>query len=894
MLQVSTAPALDFDTRTRALELLVTLCQQSPARVRRCPSVLRLVEVCFGFMCAIEDDEDEDEEWVSGAYSSENYVDEEEDYMVGDEALENVLEALGKGLLPNVLGLVQPNAQHANWRHRRAALSVVGVAASGSTKAVKPHLPQAVAALAAGMADPHPRVKFAAINGAACLADLFAGEFQKAHLASVLPPLCALISDPSQCARVRGHACSCVINLVHPKYCEPEHVEDFSEALLGALCTCFAAGVAPEVMEEALGAVTCVAQVTEADFTRFYPTFMPGILSILEQGGGGATAGAGAAAAGGSRLRGKALQCVGMIGSAVGLEVFKDDAVKVLQLLMPAMQIAPGASSFPDGYFDYLAPACAQIAKALKEHFVQFLPTVVPPLLHTLGVEVECSVTEMAAGQEGATAGVSHDEETGMQSTVVEVRGRGAMKITMNTTAVMEKQQAAKTLYEYVDSLGALMLDFVEPSAHALLPLIVFKYSEDVRNSASFAVGKLFGSACDVVRNGTRPVEFALQFLGPFVQTLAAGLKGELHPEPRTCMAEALRDVLQACFESGGKDEATGIQRPPLVALSGAECASTCQIVLEVATASLGRRSEKMAAFSASDELEEEDQERLEEELEEEDELMTNLVDCVGYMLKALAQSPSGGPASTVALFDSMVVPLFGQFLGADQPTSLRHNAVCLFDDMIEFGGEAAHKYLPSFLPVLVEGLDSEEAFLQQASVYGIMQVAKHAPQHFTGVHAAVTPKLIALVQRPKDDENELVGENCVSALGTIASVAFTGEPQAQLLHLWLANLPLTADEVEAKVVHRQLCDLVEQGHPAIVGSGFEKLPALLGVFGHLLEAAEDDEPGCPEALVDASTRDRIVAITKQIQQQVPAPQVQSAWAALTAEQQGAVQRALA
>ncbi len=111
-------------------------------------------------------------------------------------------------------------------------------------------------------------------------------------------------------------------------------------------------------------------KVTEADFNRFYPHFMPGILGILEGSASG-------------RLRGKALQCVGIIGASVGLSVFQADAVRVLQGLMPAMQIS---GAFPEGYFDYLAPACAQIAVALGPHFAQFLPTVLPPLLHTLQV----------------------------------------------------------------------------------------------------------------------------------------------------------------------------------------------------------------------------------------------------------------------------------------------------------------------------------------------------------------------------------------------------------------------------------------------------------------------------------------------------------------------------
>jgi len=870
MLQVAGAEPLDMATRERALELLVTLCQQSPARVRRCPNVLQIVNACFSFMCNVEDDDD----WMTGAYSSENFVDDDEDYVLGDESLEHTVEALGKGVLPAVLGLVPPHASHAEWPKRRAAMSVIAAAAAGSTKALKPHLAEATRALLIGTADPHQRVRFAAITSLASLSELYSGEFQKAAHAAVLPALCAVVGDAANCARVRGHAAACVINFAHPKYCEAEWVGPHVDALLGALCSCFAPGTAPEVMEEALGAVTCVAQVTEADFGRFYPVFMPGIMGILRS-----------ATVGQARLRGKALQCVGIIGASVGLETFRPDAVAILQMLMPAMTVAPGAP-LPEGYYEYLAPACAQIAKALKEHFVTFLPAVIPPLFATLAVEVECSVTEVQSTEE--VSGVTHDEATGMQSTVVEVRGRGQMRITMNTTAVMEKQMAAKTLYEYVESLGRHMADYVEASATHVLPLVVFKYSEDVRNSASFAVGRLFAAAVDAARSGLKPPAFATQLLWPSVDTLVQGLKGEVHADPRCCMSEALRDVLQACFESGGKDPRSGAQLPPNVALAGAQATAVVAAVLEVATASLTRRRAKMTAFSASDELEEEDAERLEEELEEEDELMTNLVDCVGYVLKALRDH-------AVPLFDTQVAPLFGQFLAPGNPASLKHNAVCLFDDMVEFGGPASAKYLPAFLPVLVASLDAaDEPFIVQAAVYGLMQVAKKFPDAYRSCHATVTPKLAALAAAPVAEGNELVVENCVAALGAVATATLAAGPeQQQLLRLWLSKLPLREDEVEAKVVHAMLVDLIETGNPAIVGENFAMLPQVLGVFGALLDSVEALKAGEPESLVDGSTRDRMVAIAKQVTAQVPAPQVAAAFGALEPSHQAALQKAL-
>ena len=61
-------------------------------------------------------------------------------------------------------------------------------------------------------------------------------------------------------------------------------------------------------------------------------------------------------------------------------------------------------------------------------------------------------------------------------------------------------------------------------------------------------------------------------------------------------------------------------------------------------------------AFEQSDELDAEDTERLEEELAEEEELMTNLVDCCGYLLKSLrGVAPDGSTA--VAVFDRHVAP---------------------------------------------------------------------------------------------------------------------------------------------------------------------------------------------------------------------------------------------
>lgn len=95
-----------------------------------------------------------------------------------------------------------------------------------------------------------------------------------------MPVLAGILSNPNESFRLRGHAASCCVNVLHPHYCEPEHIGDQVDGILEALCTCLG-GCPNEVIEEALSAVACVAQVTETSFNRFYSAFIPGIMNIL-------------------------------------------------------------------------------------------------------------------------------------------------------------------------------------------------------------------------------------------------------------------------------------------------------------------------------------------------------------------------------------------------------------------------------------------------------------------------------------------------------------------------------------------------------------------------------------------------------------------------------------
>ena len=73
------------------------------------------------------------------------------------------------------------------------------------------------------------------------------------------------------------------------------------------------------VVEQAVTAIASVADVAESDFEPYYTSFMPGLKGILQVAGGKEM----------RMLRGKAMECISLIGVAVGKERFGADAKEV-------------------------------------------------------------------------------------------------------------------------------------------------------------------------------------------------------------------------------------------------------------------------------------------------------------------------------------------------------------------------------------------------------------------------------------------------------------------------------------------------------------------------------------------------------------------------------------
>merc|ERR1712039_905959 len=84
----------------------------------------------------------------------------------------------------------------------------------------------------------------------------------------------------------------------------------------------------------------------------------------------------------------------------------------------------------------------------------------------------------------------------------------------------------------------------------------------------------------------------------------------------------------------------------------------------------------------------------------------------------------------------------------------------------------------------------------------------------------------------------------------------------AGLMNFWLSQLPLKSDKNEAKVVHDQLCRLLEKGDPRLAGKDNANLPTIVNILCKILAEGT--------SVVSAESRNKLIAILHKVLQTMP------------------------
>ncbi|KAJ0407950.1 hypothetical protein ATCC90586_006322 [Pythium insidiosum] len=873
MLCIAAAQNLDGETRELALEFLLSLCEYAGGMVRKSAFIVQsVVPLAMQLMCEVP----EDEQWIHKFDDPETFTetadDEENISDAAAAAVDRLSTALGgSAVLPVAIPVITSFLADVDWKKRRAALYTTCLLGEGSKALMTRELDNVVRLVLPFLTDAHPRVQYAAVHCIGQLAEDFAEvekgrNFQARYHNEVLPALTAII----QCdgvLRTRALAASVVINFCNVAVCKAKHVKKHAQALLEALF--HAMRTCPrQVQEQAITAVASVAKVIGADFERFYGIFMPLAMDVLKNAQGTEYA----------LLRGKAMESIALIGQAVGKERFAEDAKAVMEILVQVHS----SEDVEGPEVQYVAQSCVRIGSILKEDFVPYLPYVIPPLLKQAKIEPDVVLTDIEGDEDEENV----DNSSGRDTMTVEIEGVGKKRLQINTSALQDKTNACNMLYQCALDLQGAFYPFVPEVASVLVPLLTFKYVDDIRIVSGLTLSRLLSAAVDGTINhghGAAAPQFPQQLFEQSLEPLLSALQAEDELEVRGALAEGVSALLEVCKESLDK----GFQ----VGLSMQQVPHVVEVLKSIAANSAEQMIKTHQENQEDEDFDEEAALQQTDAMELEEGVFRSMIDSIGWIIKT--QREAFFPVFKAHLL-SFLTPLLNN---ASVLPVLRGQAICMIDDIIEHCGAAAQELVPMFITHLINGLEDASPQVIQASAYGVGVCAEKTGASFLPFSCPALDKLVAVIQAAETvDEPEVAAarDNAVSAVSKILLHAESAVNAASVWPTWLTWLPLKTDVIEARDLHARFISWVAAGNKLILGAEFQHLPVVLKVFAAILihdpydgEEPEGDEDEDME-IISPESKLQLRELLASMQTQLPSNTIQGAWAALSPEEQNA------
>jgi len=771
--------------RQLALEVVVTMSETAPAIVRKSGKFIGLlVPQILALMVDLEDDP----EWSVADDIEEE--DSDSNPIAGESALDRLACGLGgKTMLPHITSNIPPMLQNADWRYRHAALMAISACGEGCHQQMENILSNIVEAILPFLQDPHPRVRYAACNALGQMATDFGPTFQKKFHEKVVSGL-LLVMDDYVNPRVQAHAGAALVNFSEdcPKSILAPYLDHIIAKLETVLTTKFKELLEKGtklVLEQVVTTLASVADTAEEKFVQYYDRFMPCLKYIVQN----------AISKELRMLRGKTIECISLIGLAVGRDKFMQDCSDVMQLLLKTqteMQDMPE----DDPQISYMISAWARMCKIMGKDFEQYLPLVMGPVLKAAALKPEVALLDSDDMK------VMENDADWQFVTLGDQQSFG-----IRTSGLEEKATACQMLVCYARELKEGFAAYTEEVVKIMVAHLKFYFHDGVRMAAAESLPFLL--ECARIRGP--------EYLTEMWQYICPELLKAVDSEPeQDVKSEHLYAVAQ-CIEFMGKGCLTDEQIQELVRLLNK--------TLEEHFTRQAARQEQRKDEDYDDDVE--------ENLLNEDDQDVYILSKVSDIMHALLGSYK---EAMLPVFEQLL-PHFVKLLGADRPWPDRQWALCIFDDLLEHTGPLSINYQQYFLAPLLQYVCDKQAEVRQAASYGIGVMAMAAGPTYTHALTEALPLLVRVIEDPESraPENLSPTENAISAVTKILKYAAL-PGAADILPRWLAWLPVWEDDEEATHVYGYFCDLVESNHPVILGENNQNLPRIISVVAEAFQ----------------------------------------------------------
>uniref|UniRef100_A0A3P9P6S4 Karyopherin (importin) beta 3 n=1 Tax=Poecilia reticulata TaxID=8081 RepID=A0A3P9P6S4_POERE len=763
--------------RQLALEVIVTLSETAAAMLRKHTAIVaQSVPQMLTMMVDLEDDD----EWAMADELEDDDFDS--NAVAGESALDRIACGLGgKIILPMIKQHIMQMLQNPDWKYRHAGLMALSAIGEGCHQQMEAILQEIVSFVLLFCSDPHPRVRYAACNAIGQMATDFAPTFQKKFHDKVISALLQTMEDQSN-PRVQAHAAAALINFTED--CPKSLLIPYLDSLVQHLHVIMVAKLqeliqkgTKLVLEQVVTSIASVADTAEEKFVPYYDLFMPSLKHIVENGVQKEL----------RLLRGKTIECISLIGLAVGKDKFMPDASAVMQLLLKT-QTDFNDLEDDDPQISYMISAWARMCKILGKEFQQYLPVVMGPLMKTASIKPEVALLDTQDME-------NISEEEGWEF----VNLGDQQSFGIKTAGLEEKATACQMLVCYAKELKEGFVEYTEQVVKLMVPLLKFYFHDGVRVAAAESMPLLL--ECARVRGP--------EYLTQMWHFMCDALIKAIGTEPDS-------DVLSEIMHSFAK----------CVELMGDGCLNN-EHFEELGGILKGKLEEhfKNQELRQAKRQDEDYDEQVEETLQDEDENDVYILTKVSDILHSVFSSYK----EKVLPWFEQLLQLIVQLICPNRPWADRQWGLCIFDDVIEHCSPSSFKYAEYFLRPMLQSLCDTSAEVRQAAAYGVGVMAQYGGDSYRPFCTEALPLLVAVIQAAdsRSKENVNATENCISAVGKLMRFRPECVNVNEVLPHWLSWLPLKEDKEEAVHTFDFLCDLIESNNPIVLGPENSNLPKI-------------------------------------------------------------------
>ncbi|CAH8682369.1 unnamed protein product [Schistosoma rodhaini] len=775
---------LEETQRHLALEVIVTLAENIPAGVRKSAT---LIESLVGTLLNMMSEVDEEPDWADADTAEEE--DDSSNALTAELALDRLSCAVGGQHILNEIRRSVPNMlQHADWKRRYAGLMAISACSEGSSKQMETMLGSILDAVLPRLSDPHPRVRYAACNSVGQMATDFGPKLQKTHHSTVLPALVQTLNDTVP--RVQANAGAALVNFCEkvPQHILVNYLDDLVSKLEQIMNSKFQEMVEHGrklVLMQIVTTVASVADAAEKKFLPYYDRFMPVLKYIMEN----------ATHKDLRLLRGKTIECISLIGLAVGKEKFIQDVGPVMNLLLQTQTQPDSESSDEDDpQASYMISAWARICKLLGRDFESYLPVVMPQVLRSACVKPEICILD-------------NDEADDVESDVdwQVVKLGEDRNYAIRTSGLEDKATACQMLVCYAREMKESFAPYCQQVLDIMVPLLDFYFNDEVRSAAAeclpFLLSSMKVKQPELVKTAWERVHKSL-------------IRAVTNEPERDVVADHLQSLANS-IEAVGKTYVTSDQLAEI------------RNLLDHLFHEHFEKSDERLAQRQNEDYDEFEEERLLSEKDEDEYVLSKMCDIVHSIFAAFG-------VEALPFFQQLMV-FCVKLLEQNRPWSDLQWGICLWDEIIEFTGTQSWQFHQFFLPTFVQAVHHQQPDVRQAVVYGIGVAAMKGGPEYNQILSDFVGPLIQLIEAPdsKSEENNLCTENAISAITKIMKYRPECLPPAlggidALIVRWLGWLPICDDTVETEHVYGYLCDLIEANNPVVIGPDNSNLPRIV------------------------------------------------------------------